>query len=84
MNTEGGPNSGIMGLILVKVFCCGGLLLAMTGAFSGFGGWVLGGGLMWLVLVAAFAVAGTVLWRRGKPGGSRTNVSPRVRGARPQ
>lgn len=64
-------DSGHVGLVIAKVVCCGGLLLMATGALSGFGRWLLGGGLAW--------------WRRqrrtsmeteGARGCSRVNLGP--------
>ncbi len=59
-----GPN-GLAWLLAAKIVCCGGLLLAATGAlsFGGLAGWLLDGGIAWLA-IAALAVALVHLWSR--------------------
>ncbi len=51
------PNSRLAPLILVKIVCCGGLVLVATGALSGVGTWLLDGGLIWLALAGLALVA---------------------------
>ncbi|MCT9000615.1 hypothetical protein [Chelativorans intermedius] len=63
---------GIAGVPVAHIVCCGGLVLAATGAvsFAGFANWLVGGGLFWLV-AAVLAVTGIVLWHRSaRPSGS--------------
>ena len=76
---------GYVGLVVAKVVCCGGFLLLATGALSGFGGWLLDGGLIWLVLAGIALGGGLALWRRqnrtttetkGARGCSRINLGP--------
>lgn len=44
-------NSGIRGLIVAKVICCGGLLLLVaTGTLAGLGGWLSNN--VWLIVAA--------------------------------
>ena len=59
-----GSTGGLAGLIAAKIVCCGTLVLAATGALSGVGGWLMDGGLVWLVPIAAFAIAGWAILRR--------------------
>lgn len=56
---------GLAWLLAAKAVCCGGLLLAATGAFSmgSLAGWLLEGGLAWLA-GAALAIALLYLLRR--------------------
>ncbi len=52
------------GLLLAKVACCGGLILIATGAASGFGAWLVGDGLLWVIGAAVVAAAiGLIRWR---------------------
>ncbi len=78
MNRKNGmPKSrGMAGLALAHVVCCGGILLFATGALSGVGAWLAGGGLPWVALALALALVlgvggGVLLWRRqrGRPAG---------------
>lgn len=78
-------DSGYVGLVVAKVVCCGGLLLLATGALSGFGGWLLDGGLIWLVLAGIALGGGLAWWRRQSRtttetkearGCSRVNLGP--------
>ena len=60
------PNDrGLAWLLAAKVVCCGGLLLAATGALSlgGVVSWLLDGGMSWLA-IAALAVTMFHLGRR--------------------
>ena len=60
------PNGrGLVWLLAAKVVCCGGLLLAATGALSlsSLAGWLLDGGYVWFG-IAALALAMFCLWRR--------------------
>lgn len=62
---------GIAGVLGAYVVCCGGLLLAASGAVSlaGLASWLTGGGLFWLVVV--LAIIGIGLWHRSaRPSGS--------------
>ena len=67
-------NSGLTGLIIAKVICCGGLiLLAGTGALAGLGGWFSDN--LWLVVVAVgLGVAALVLYLR--PNAPTSEVDP--------
>lgn len=60
--------SGLAGLLLAKIACCGGLVLVATGAASGLGAWLLGDGLVWVAgALAALAVGALLIRRRAKP-----------------
>ena len=50
--------------IVAHVVCCGGLFLVATGALSGFGAWLLEGGLTWLLPAAVLGIMGGLLLRR--------------------
>ncbi len=65
---------GMTGVILAHVVCCGGIVLVATGALSGVGTWLFGGGLIWLGAAAVLAAAGLMLWRR--PAGGAEADSP--------
>lgn len=60
------PRFGMVGLVVAKVVCCGGLVLVLvgSGALSGVGAWLLDQGLTWLVVAGVLAAAGLLLWRR--------------------
>ncbi|MFQ5774381.1 MAG: hypothetical protein ACE5GS_07700 [Kiloniellaceae bacterium] len=60
---------GLAWLLFAKAVCCGGLVVAASGAVSlgGLAGWLLDGGIAWLAL-AAPAVAVFYLWRRHRSG----------------
>ena len=62
---------GLSWLLLAKAMCCGGILLAATGALSlgGLTGWLLEGGIVWLAVAALGIVAVYFWWRRhaGRP-----------------
>ncbi len=49
---------------VAHVVCCGGLFLVATGALSGFGAWLLEGGLTWLLPAAVLGIMGGLLLRR--------------------
>lgn len=67
------PTGTIMGLIAAKIACCGLLVLAVSGAFSGLGGWLSGAGLAWLGLAGLAALAGGAYWwRQGRLGATRS------------
>ncbi len=51
-----GSGNGLSSLIAAKIVCCGGLVLAATGALSTVGAWLTAGGYVW-----AGAAAGTLL-----------------------
>lgn len=51
---------GLAGFVLLKLVCCGGLVLVATGAASGIGAWLLGDGLLWLI-GAALAIAAALV-----------------------
>ncbi len=51
-------------LFVAHVVCCGGLFLVATGALSGFGAWLLEGGLTWLLPAAVLGIMGGLLLRR--------------------
>ena len=72
--TERPKHGGWGALIAAKLVCCGGLVIFATGVLTvnGIGTWLLGGGAIWFVL-AAFAVALFVLWRRQRTGGTPSN-----------
>lgn len=54
-----GPGLGT--LIGAKVICCGGLVLAATGALSGLGAWLADGGYMWIGGIAGTLFVGLAL-----------------------
>lgn len=59
-------------LLVAHVVCCGGLFLVATGALSGFGAWLLDGGLTWLLPAAVLGVVGGLaLRRRARRAGAR-------------
>lgn len=60
------PKGGLIGLLVAKVVCCGGLVLVATGALSGVGTWLLDGGLLWLAAGAVVLIAGIALRLRRK------------------
>ncbi len=67
------PTGTMMGLIAAKIACCGLLILAVSGAFAGLGGWLAGTGLAWLGLAGVAALAGAAYWwRQGRLGGARS------------
>ena len=71
----------VTGLVLAHVVCCGGLVLVATGALSGVGTWLFGGGLIWLGAAAVLTAAGLMLWRRpagGAEAGSPREPNPRI------
>lgn len=55
---------GFPAFFVAHVVCCGGLFLVATGALSGFGAWLLEGGLTWLLPAAVLGVMGGLLLRR--------------------
>lgn len=63
MNNES-SGSGVRIFFVAHVVCCGGLFLVATGALSGFGAWLLEGGLTWLLPAAVLGVLGGLLLRR--------------------
>lgn len=62
--SDGLRSGGLIGLIVAKVVCCGGLILIATGALSGIGAWLADAGVLWLVAVGIAVVAVILLWRR--------------------
>ncbi len=79
-------NKGAFPAIFVAhVVCCGGLFLVATGALSGFGAWLLEGGLPWLLPAAVLGIMGGLLLRhwarlavaRGEPRQSRAQTPVR-------
>ena len=71
---EDKPTGGGGGLILgavAMIACCAVPLLIAGGALTGFGAWLSGGGLTWLVVAAIAVAAGILLWRR-RAGEART------------
>jgi MYXO-CTERM domain-containing protein len=59
------PGTGpLIPLILAKAICCGALLLAATGALSGFGAWLFDGGLVWIALAGLALLVGLAFRRR--------------------
>ncbi len=85
-------NKGAFPAILVAhVVCCGGLFLVATGALSGFGAWLLEGGLTWLLPAAVLGVMGGLMLRRwsrlagarGGPRQSRARTPVRAAGTIP-
>ncbi len=75
MDNEPKPG-GMLGLGLVHVVCCGGLVLVVSGALSGLGAWLSDGGLTWLALAFVVCAGGGFLWRRRRS--DRTPLSRRV------
>ena len=70
------PSGTMMGLIAAKIACCGLLVLAVSGAFGGFGGWLSGAGLPWLGLAGLAALAGAAYWwRQGRLSDARSPAS---------
>ncbi len=55
---------GFPAFFVAHIVCCGGLLLVATGALSGFGAWLLEGGLTWLLPAAVLGVMGGLALRR--------------------
>lgn len=55
---------GVRIFFVAHVVCCGGLLLVATGALSGFGAWLLEGGVTWLLPAAVLGIIGGLLLRR--------------------
>jgi hypothetical protein len=53
--------TGLGPLIVAKVVCCGGLALAATGALSGFGAWLVGGGYLLRGGIAGAVLLGAAL-----------------------
>jgi hypothetical protein len=52
-------------LIAAKIICCGGLVLAATGAFPTVGAWLTAGGCVWTGAVAGALLVGlALLYRR--------------------
>ncbi len=77
------PSGTMMGLIAAKIACCGLLVLAVSGAFGGLGGWLTGAGLPWLGLAGVAALAGAAYWwRQGRFAGARSPGSVRDQEAR--
>ncbi len=76
---------------VAHVICCGGLILVATGALSGFGAWLLEGGLTWLLPAAVLGIMGGLLLRRrarhagtsGEPRQSRARTPVRAAGTIP-
>lgn len=70
MNSKPGKPGGAL-FVIAHIACCGGILLFATGALTGFGGWLVGGGLPWVALASVLGVGGVLLWRRqrGRPAG---------------
>lgn len=67
------PSGTMMGLIAAKIACCGLLVLVVSGAFAGLGGWLSGAGLAWLGLAGVAALAGAAYWwRQGRLSGARS------------
>ncbi len=88
------PKGGLAALVLVKVVCCGGLVLFATGALGGVGAWLFDGNLIWLAVAGLALAAGLVLrsrrianidWSEDAPAprelsnGSMQELSPPVR-----
>ena len=64
---EDEPRGGGRGLILgavAMIACCAVPVLIAGGALTGFGAWLSGGGLTWLVVAAIGVAAGFLVWRR--------------------
>jgi len=81
----GGSGKGLVPLLLLKVACCGGLVLATTGAVSGFGAWMIGGGYAWIGLAAIAVLAGVAFryLRRPRPETGNSADTARLRSIRP-
>ena len=63
---EDEPRGGgklILGAVAM-VACCAVPVLIAGGALTGFGAWLFGGGLTWLVVAAIAVAIGYLLWRR--------------------
>lgn len=54
---------GFVGLFVVKIVCCGVIVLVVIGviSFVGFVSWLVGGGYFWLVVVV-LVIVGIYLW----------------------
>ncbi len=63
MNNESNGR-GLPAFFVAHVVCCGGIFLVATGALSGFGAWLLAGGLTWLLPAAVLGIMGGLLLRR--------------------
>lgn len=76
--TEEPNGRGLAWLLAAKLVCCGGLLLAATGALSlgSLVGWLLEGGYVWLS-ISALALAMFWLWRRQRAEQSRSEQQNR-------
>ncbi len=72
---------GFPAFIVAHVVCCGGLFLVATGALSGFGAWLLEGGLTWLLPAAVLGIMGGLALRRWARGAG-TRGEPRQSPAR--
>ena len=57
-----GPGSSMRAAFLVGTVCCGPVLVA-SGAFSGFGVWLAGGGYVTVLLATAAGVVVVYGWR---------------------
>ncbi len=62
MNNE--SSGGLPIFFVAHVACCGGLFLVATGALSGFGAWLVEGGLTWLFPAAVLGIMGGLMLRR--------------------
>lgn len=83
MADNSGPGLGM--LIAAKIVCCSGLVLAATGALSGLGAWLAGGGYIWIGGIAGTLFAGLALHSRRRgliDTGSTANAVPGHRGDR--
>ena len=58
------PKAGLAGLVVAKIICCGALVLAASGAFSGAGAWLLDDRLVWLALFVVLVTGGLLVCRR--------------------
>ncbi len=63
-NPEKSGGGSMIGMLLVHVVCCRGILLFATGALGAFGAWFFEDGLIWLAVGGAAAAAAFLLRRR--------------------
>lgn len=57
-------NGFLLGLIAVKLICCGGLVLLATGGLAGLGAWFSGVSIVTAVGMALAVFAILLIWRR--------------------
>lgn len=67
----GEPGIGIGSLIVAKFFCCGALVIAVSGGFGVAGAWFMDSGLGWFFVFAFLALVTKPFWWP-KPDDSRS------------